>query len=331
MRRNKVTFVSGAAVILALIIGLGFSTWFWSKERVARKRAVEAQNQALVAEQEQRHLRMEAEDRERVTQAAFLISQNKIAEADDLVGKVSSVKPSLETELVLRTLGEWHALKGQWDEAAARFNLLLEADQRDNSWAITDDLLKAGPILIERGDMKGYEHFRQVAIARYTGTKDPIFAERTLKICLLTPADDKLIRMLQPFSDLAQESMGDRKPNELWTAWRCVSLALMAYRQNYTPTAIDWCRKCLSFTDGNVARYATAHVIEAMSCYKLGEVERARSELTQGRDLINAQSAEGLKEGNGGIGFWYDWLFARILLREAEALIEKPVPAGVGK
>ncbi len=37
------------------------------------------------------------------------------------------------------------------------------------------------------------------------------------------------------------------------------------------------------------------------------------------------QFASGLKKGGGVDGFWFDWIFARILLREAEALIE-PVP-----
>ncbi|HZI31223.1 MAG TPA: serine/threonine protein kinase, partial [Candidatus Binatia bacterium] len=254
-----------------------------------------------------------------------LISQNKIEEADDLVSKVSAVTPSLEVESVMRTLGEWHALKGQWTQAAARFNLLLEADQKDNSWAITEDLLKAGPILIERGDIKGYQRFRQAAIARYLGTTDPIFAERTLKISLLLPADDRLLKTLEPLSDVAANSLrGQEKPDDLMAAWRCVSLALMAYRQNYTPTAKDWCRKCLSSANYNPPRIATAHIIQAMSSYQLGEVEMARSELRLGRDLVANEFKKGLEQGNGLTGFWYDWLFARILLREAEALIEKP-------
>jgi hypothetical protein len=61
-----------------------------------------------------------------------------------------------------------------------------------------------------------------------------------------------------------------------------------------------------------------------MSYYKLGEIEAARSELSKGRGLTTAQFSKGLEEGNGATGFWYDWLFARILLREAEAMIEKP-------
>ncbi|MBW8865659.1 MAG: protein kinase, partial [Verrucomicrobia bacterium] len=194
IRRNKVTFTAGMMVALALICGLGVATWFWYQEREARKRAVTAEHMALDAEKQQAQLRMEAEDRERITQAAFLISQNKLEEADDLVGKVSAIKPSLEADSVLRSLGEWNALKGQWTQAAGRFKLLLDADQRDNSWAITEDLLKAGPIQIERGDMQGYEHFRRAALARYIDTTDPVFAERTLKICLLSSADADLMK-----------------------------------------------------------------------------------------------------------------------------------------
>ena len=328
VRRNKAAFVAGVVVTLALIGGLGIATWFWHQERDARKRAVMAEQQALAAEQQQARLRMEAEDRGRITQAAFSISQGNIEEADQMVEKVSELKPSLEAESVLRTLGEWHALKGHWNRASERFNLLLEADQKDNSWAITQDLLQAGPIQIERGDMQGYERFRRAAIARYTGTTDPVFAERTLKICLLLPVDEQLIKSLEPLSEISANSMASAGQDTIMEAWRCVSLALMAYRQNYTPTAKAWCRRCLSYAEQNPGRMATAHIIQAMSCYQLNETEEAHLELEQGRKFVEAQFAGGLQKGNGLEGFWYDWLFARILLREAEALIEKAPAAG---
>jgi tetratricopeptide (TPR) repeat protein len=329
VRRNKTTFMAAAMVVLALVGGLGFATWFWHQERGARKRAVVAEQQALAAEQQQARLRMEAEDRERITQAAFLISQGKIEEADQVVEKVSEPKPSLEAESVLRSLGDWHALKGQWAQAAERFNLLLEADQRDNSWAITEDLLKAGPILIERGDTQNYERFRRAAIARYTGTTDPVFAERTLKISLLLPGDAQLMKLLESLSDVSASSMqGPIDKNDIMAAWRCISLGIMACRQGYTPTAIAWSKRALLCADQNPPRMATAHIIQAMSCYQLNEVEEARSELESGRKLVEAEFAGGLKPGNGAIGFWYDWLYARILLREAEALIEKTPSVG---
>jgi serine/threonine protein kinase len=326
VRRNKATFIAGTVVALALIVGLGVSTWFWYQERQERKRAVDAEHFALAAEQQQARLRMEAEDRERTTEAAFLVGQDKFEEADNLIAKVSLTTPSLDAESVFRALGKWHALNGRWTQSAARFKSLLQADQKDNnSWAITDDLLMAGPILLECGDMEGYEQFRRVAIARYTGTTDPIFAERTVKISLLLPADQKMISSLQPLADVAAGSLeGQQNPNDIMAAWRCISLALMAYRQNYTPTAKLWCQRCLSYAGENPPRIATAHIIQAMACFKLGESKEASSELALGRELVEDEFTEDMEEGTGGAGFWYDWLFARILLREAEGLIEKP-------
>jgi eukaryotic-like serine/threonine-protein kinase len=322
VRRNKAACVAGTFVALALIIGLGLSTWFWYEEREARKFAVAAEKQALAAEQQQARLRRAAEESEHITQAWFLISQNKFQEADDLVSNIASIKPSLEAESVFRALGQWYGLKGQWTEAAERFKLILAADQLDNSWSITEDLLKAGPVQIERGDMQGYEHFRRAAIARYIDTTDPVFAERTLKICLLTPADPDVMKSLQILSKISADSMEKAGADPPMEAWRCVSLGLMAYRQGYAPTAKAWCERCLSYPENNPGRIATAEIIEAMACYKLGQREAAHWELEEGRELITGEFEKGLEEGNGGEGFWFDWLFARILLREAETLIE---------
>jgi hypothetical protein len=256
-----------------------------------------------------------------------MISRGENEAADALVDKITRLAPSLEAESVLRALGEWHALKGRWTSAAERFSLLQDVDQKDNSWAITTDLLMAGPIQIERGDMQGYEHFRQAAIIRYTGTTDPVFAERTLKISLLVPADDKTMHVLRAFSSLASDSLQKPGHDPLMESWRCVSLGLMAYRQGYTPTAKVWCNQCLSYDQNNSARIATAHVIQAMACYQLGETEMATNELVLGRSQIEAKFSKDLDAGDGLNGFWYDWLFARILQQEAEGLIEKSRPA----
>jgi hypothetical protein len=157
------------------------------------------------------------------------------------------------------------------------------------------------------------------------GTTDPIFAERTLKICLLLPASDAVMKSLGPLADVSANSLqGLQDYNENMVAWRCISVALMAYRQNYTPTAKAWCTRCLTNPENNLARNATAYVIRAMAGYQLGETENARADLAFGRKIIDTEFANGLPVGSGAIGWWYDWLFARILLREAEALIEPP-------
>jgi serine/threonine protein kinase len=330
VRRNKVVFAAAAAVTFTLIMGFGVSTWLFFREREARQEQVHLREVADQARANEGRLRVQTEYRERITQAAFLISRNQLEAADLLVAKVAEVQPSLEAEAVLRGLGEWHALHNEWDQAADRFHQLLQADQGDKSENITSDLLMAGPIQIERGDVQGYEHFRRAAIAQFAGTTNVIDAERTLKISLLLPPDAEVMKLLEPFDRAAEESFQKHGVNAgsspHMAAWRCISLALMAYRQNYTPTAKEWCRKCLAYQPQTPARTATAHIIRAMACYQLGELTAYRSELAEGRKLVEAQFASGLKPG-GGTGFWYDWVFARVLLREADALDAKTHPA----
>jgi hypothetical protein len=130
---------------------------------------------------------------------------------------------------------------------------------------------------------------------------------------------------LEPLSEISVNSMLAQNTNDFMEAWRCISVGLMAYRQGYTPTAIQWCKRCLSYADQNPNRAATAHIIQAMASYQLNEVDEARSELEVGRKMVEEQFSNGLQEGKGSTGFWYDSLFARILLREAEALIDQPL------
>lgn len=316
VRRNKAAFIAGTMVALALIVGLGLATWFWHQEKQARQRAV-------AAEQEKSRLLREAQDSEHIAEAKFLLVQNKIEQADALVAGVSVVKPSMETESVLRDLGNWHASKGEWAQAAARFNLLLNADLKDNSLEMTGDLLMAGPILIELGDVEGYERFRRAAVARFLGTTDPVAAERTLKISLLLPPDADLMKSLQKLSEVAANSVqGLTAAAENMVAWRCISLGLMAYRQGDAAAAQDWCRKCLALPeDVPHNREATAHIIQAMALYKLGETGEAFAELKLGKDLVAADAPRKIDEARNNL-VWSDWLFARILLREAEALVK---------
>jgi len=316
-------------VALALLIGFSVSTWMFFRERAALQEQMRLREVADSALANELNLRLEAEDRERITQAAFLIGEENLQAADELVDAVRTIEPSLETEAVLRRLGVWHALQNDWDRAAARFKQLLVADQQDKSENITTDLLMAGPIQIERGDLQGYERFRLAAIERFAGTSNPIDAERTVKISLLRPADESVMNDLKPLARLAAETFEKDEVNAgtytVMAAWRCMSLSLMAYREGYYPTAKEWGRKSLSYQQNNPARDATVHIIRAMASHQLEEWAEARSELVEGRRLIEAEFTAGLEPGNGAEGFWFDWLFARVLLREAERLIE-PLP-----
>jgi hypothetical protein len=106
-------------------------------------------------------------------------------------------------------------------------------------------------------------------------------------------------------------------------AWRAFSLALMGYRQGNYADAESWCAKSIAFSNANPCRTVNLQIVLAMTHYRLGQKDLAHSELAQARGKIENQFTHGLEVGAGGEGFWFDWVFARVLLHEAVTLIEE--------
>ena len=146
-------------------------------------------------------MRRLAETREKITQATVLLNQEKFDDADRLMSQVSVTQPMVEGAAVFRSLGEYYALQNQWQEAASRFNVLLQIDQLDGWDVCTLDYLECGPALVKQGDIESYERFRQGAVARFVSGNYP-FADRIIKISLLLPASDKLLKDLRPMADM---------------------------------------------------------------------------------------------------------------------------------
>ena len=316
VRRNRVVFAAAGAVAFALVAGMGTSTWLFLKERDARHRAV-------AAEQQESRLRHEAEVRERITQAALLVSQERYDSADNLLRNTSLTQQTVEGAAVFRSVGEWHALHDRWQQAADRFGQLLHVNQLDGVDVSTLDYLRCGPALVEVGDTNGYERFRQEAIARFMVAPSP-FADRIAKISLLLPGDRRLIEFLGPVAEATAKSLAEAEANGdgFTAAWRSVSLALWEFRRANYPKAKEWCQRCLAYPEYNAPRTATARMILAMSYQQLGQTDQARAELAAGREPIESRFKGRMDGGTPVQGFWFDWAFARILLREATTLIE---------
>ena len=100
-----------------------------------------------------------------------------------------------------------------------------------------------------------------------------------------------------------------------------ISLALIEYRRKNYAQAMEWCHRCLTYPDYQAARIATARAILAMCCFRLNQTAEARSELARSRDIIQTKFTAGLNSGNANYGFWFDWVSAHVLLREATDLI----------
>jgi serine/threonine protein kinase len=315
--RNRVVFATGGAVALALVIGLGTSTWLFLREREARQRAV-------TAEQQQAHLRVEAESRAKMTQAALLVSQEKFDDADRLLGGISLTQPTVEGSAVLRSVGEWHALQGHWKLAADRFSRLLQVDQLDGWDVYTLDYLRLGQALVDMGDTVGFEHFREDAVARFSGATCPA-PDRILKICLLLPSGRAFLDSLKPIAADTERSFADSDSSGdvFKAAWDSVSLALWEYRAGNYVKAAEWARRCLAYPERNPPRSAAAEAILAASCQQLGRTEEAGAQLQAGEEIAEGKMKGRLDLGTPVQGFWFDRAFARILLRESKSLIDR--------
>jgi serine/threonine protein kinase len=321
VRRNRIVFIAGAVVLAALIAGLGISTLFFFREREARHEAERGRANAVFLQQQ-------AEAREKIAKAVLLVEQNRMEEADRLVGGIPSLDTALVGEAVFRPLADWAALQGHWHRATEYLSILVQVDQFETSEISTLDHSKYAVALIKLGDHRAYEDFCRKSIEQFADTKDPLIAERTFKNCLLLPADASLLASLAPLADVAAKSFSENPATggDSWMMpWRCLSLALMEYRrENYTG-AVDWCNRCLAYRTDNHSQEATIYAILALSYNKLGRVGNARSELAQSRALIDAKLKDKLDFGDGLKGFWFDWYLAQILECEAIADIEGPL------
>ena len=329
VRRNRMGFLSGAAVAAALLLGTVISTMMFVKEREALRSAVAARREAETARAKETQLRREAESREKVTRAALLASQEKYEEADRLMGETPLEKPSVEAETVLRRLGEWHVVNGRWQEATERFGALDRVNRLNNLDGITMDYLRLGPALIESGDLGGYERFRHDIIARFAGM-DSLFASRIVKASLLLPANQKLMQDLQPQGEVVERNVGamDRSGNAAVAyegGWDSLSLGLLEYRRGNYEKATNWCLHCLAYPLSIPHRNATAQVILALCYWQTNQRSKALLAWSTGLQLIQDRFQRGLVRGNNAEGFWFDWIIARILSRECQ---EQLVQAG---
>jgi serine/threonine protein kinase len=321
IRRNRGVFVAGSAVAVALVIGLGTSTWLFLKERDARQRAV-------AAEQQQARLRHEAELREKITYAALLVSQERFQEADGLLSVLGLNQPTMEGAAVFRAVGEWHALQNHWKQAADRFALLLQVNQLEALDVATMDYLRAGPALLEIGDVAGYDQFRQEAIVRFSAGPCP-FADRVVKISLLSPANPRLLAEMDGLAKAAADGLATAEAaGDVFTAaWRTLAMGLLEYRRGNYAEALRCSQRCLDCHEVNAPRTATAKVILAMAHFQMGRGVEAQATLAQARAMVESKARAPADRGSPINGFWFDWAFARVLLREAGTLIG---PAGRG-
>jgi hypothetical protein len=96
-----------------------------------------------------------------------------------------------------------------------------------------------------------------------------------------------------------------------------LALALLEYRRGDPLRAIEWAQRCVSHPDYKPARSATAQLVLAMAMKQLNQTEAAQTQLSQARSLIDRKFSGDGDSGTGVQEPWFDWVYARLLLREA--------------
>ncbi|MEX1048885.1 MAG: serine/threonine-protein kinase [Akkermansiaceae bacterium] len=323
VRRNREVFVAGSIVVATLIAGFGISTWMFVREKHARQEQVQLREIAELGRLREAGMREAAESRGKIAQAAVQLKYNNIEAADQLLAEipVNAAQPSLESAATFRKLGEWHVVAGRWDQAAERYSALVYAitavDVSDTD-EVSRDLLPAAASLCEAGDIAGYERLRKIAIKRFQKTTNPVVAEQLLKTCLLLPAEAEMLAALGSCGKVAESNL---QGSPQLVAWRMFSVALMAYRRNEFAAASEWAARSIDPTNKNPARDASARLLRAMACFRLGKTEDARAEFDSASQIMGDRFTGQLNtQLDSGI-FWHDWVNTRILRREAEALI----------
>ena len=328
VRRNKTAFAGAAAVLAALVLGLGLSLYLFIRERhalrseqAALQRAVAAERrQAELREQAERGLALEKHMREMgpiadtFTAAGRLMSQGLFDKAEEVMSEVPLTVPT--SSIIYNTLGEVYSRRGDWTAAIRNFSRAVTADPTNH---LAYHLL--APLLVQAGDLDGYRRHCDRALNQFAETTDPIIAERIAKDCLMLPPPAASLGRLAKMVDTAVAAGPAHKD---WPYFQCVK-GLTEYRQGHFAGAREWLEK-VTAQPGVAARTAQAQATLAMAEFQSGQTNAARAALAEGIKIAETKLAQSDRID------WNDHLIAKILLREAHAVVlGTPAPAAVLK
>ncbi len=312
VRRNKIVFASGVAVGLALLTGLGLSTWMYLREKEAHIRESDAREREA-------ELRSDAEDRAKITQAVMFVKDGKYEEANQLLEQIKTApsQPSLDGVSAFRSVGEWLAIQGRWQQSAKCYGVLINIDKLNGWNQVASDYQAYGVVLAQAGDTEQYDHFCRMAATNFMVAR----SGGILKSCLLFPLNKAQMEVLLPLEE-SEEKAWSSKAESSFSEWAWIPMSLWKCRHGDFDESSEFCREGLNQKLKYPACDAALLIIRGMADYQRGRVNEACSELQQGRELVEDKKKSGIDRGKSGTGFWYDWDFASQLLQEASAMVD---------
>jgi serine/threonine protein kinase len=303
VRRNKLAFAAVGAVLAALLLGLGASTFLLIQERKARNRADQA-------EKVQNTLRLQAERRsqlgEKVGLAALYVTQDKYEEAEHELDPVpiSDLTNIVTTAFLFNVFVEKHARHGQWAQAIANLNKVITIVPNDFP------AYPARALLFAQTDAKeAWQRDCEQMLRLFAETHDPVIATRIAEVSLILPSPDLDGPHTSKMVDIA---MNADSPHKSWKDVYFIK-ALEEYRHGNFPDAVKWVQKVTPEKE-HPNRNVAALTLLAMSQHRLGQVSEARATLS-GATQTAGQTMATIEDGLGSE--WGDWIITHLLMDEA--------------
>ncbi len=320
IRRNRAACAVVAVVTVMLVTGLVTTSTLYERERQALDEQSRLKDEAQLARNEEARLRRQSDARANLARVAFLLNQDRVAEADELrqLYPISSIEPSLEAATVFRALGDWNATHDRWDQAIQCFRLLIQANRLEQPSRILEgsDLMACGIALLYRGE-PGYPEFREEILRRYLPATTPLGAEHLLKVCCAAPADRETIARLAS----TVEALGD--PAEApFPGWAALSLSLYHLRAGALDTAADTAWAGLEVRSSKASCSAALHCVLAMTDERSGRLPTARKHLEEARRIAKECGKNDYIDGRPEVAMWFDWGLVHYLTDEAARVVE---------
>jgi WD40 repeat protein len=242
-----------------------------------------------------------------VNTVAFCPDGKRIASgSDDWFVKLWEADQSSAAADRSRALALYYAERLQWSEVKTALARAIELVPDDHfSW------YQLGAVLAYLGDAAAYDIHRKAMLERFGDTQDPMRAERTVKVCLLLPAEADQRQRLEQLADLAVT----RGENASIVRFFQLARGLAAYRQGDDQAVELWLGRSLAAKNATWNCSVPALAILAMSRARRGQAKEAHDSLTTARVLFEQQAPRPGSEAFRGL--WFDYLQCQVLLAEA--------------
>jgi serine/threonine protein kinase len=256
-------------------------------------------------------------------------AQRRYAQAAPLLSNIAEVlrraKPVNDPTMldVTKKLAKCQAALGNYAEAARLLRIVVDARIAQNGPNGSDeesfDWIHLAITLVAAGDHDGYQRVCRELMPRFTDDQDKyygFFCERILKLCSLTAHAGVSEAVIDRLA---------RDVNNPMREWQSIALAMRAFRAGQWTKAEDLLQKLE--TPYEPINRIYANLLLAMVRHYQGRYPEASVLLVRARDALDGNWPP---SGNTVAPLWYDWLYLRVLLNEATALIEGKFDGNTG-